>query len=227
LEDDHRDEEGLLRWVNTTMPLGLRKEDIDWSKSPAEIAAEIQRRTKQAYELKIKFEVPEAVQAMERMILLSAIDRLWQEHLYAMDGLRTSIGLRAYAQKDPLIEYKQEAYQMFEELMDRIKRETVHNLFRSTTSLSAFDEFLRHLPQFLGRGPAVVLDAPAPQDRAARPPEAPAASPPDITLPIHRELPKIGRNEMVTIRRGGETKTLKFKKAEPMLKEGWSLVEPH
>jgi preprotein translocase subunit SecA len=230
LEDDHRDEEGLLRWVNTTMPLGLRKEDIDWSKSPAEIAAEIQRRTKQAYELKIKFVVPEAVQAMERMILLSAIDRLWQEHLYAMDGLRTSIGLRAYAQKDPLIEYKQEAYQMFEELMDRIKRETVHNLFRSTTSLSAFDQFLRSLPQFLGRGPAVTLDTPAPtpapQDRPTRSPEAPAASKPEITLPIHRELPKIGRNEMVTIRRGGETMTLKFKKAEPMLKEGWILVDP-
>jgi len=226
LEDDHRDEEGLLRWINTTMPLGLRKEDIDWSKPPGEIAAEIQRRTKQAYELKIKFENPQAVQAMERMILLGAIDRPWQEHLYAMDGLRTSIGLRAYAQKDPLIEYKQEAYQMFEELMDRIKRETVHNLFRSTTSLSAFEDFLRNLPQFLGRGPAIALDAPEPEQRPPEQAPGSSAAKPEITLPIHRELPKIGRNDMVTIRRGSETQTMKFKKAEPLLHQGWTLVEP-
>jgi preprotein translocase subunit SecA len=222
LEDDHRDEDGILRWVNSTMPLGLRREDIDWTQSAEAIAAEIQRRTKLAYELKVKFENPQAIQAMERMILLGAIDRLWQEHLYAMDGLRQSIGLRAYAQKDPLIEYKQEAYQMFEDLMASIKRETVHNLFRSTTNLAAFEDFLRNLPQFLGRGPDPEAQTPDParqNDPADRPKK------PEITLPIHRELPKIGRNDLVTIRRGGETQTLKFKKAEPLLSQGWTLVD--
>ncbi|MDX6765363.1 MAG: preprotein translocase subunit SecA [Candidatus Methylacidiphilales bacterium] len=221
LEEDHRDVEGLIRWLNTTMPLGLRQEDLDWTQPVSSLAAAIKERVRKAYELKTRFENPEALQAMERMILLNAIDRPWQEHLYAMDGLRTSIGLRAYAQKDPLIEYKQEAYAMFEELMRTIKRETVHNLFRSTTNLAAFEDFLRNLPQFLGRGPDPELETRPPETR--EPGTEPAAKP-DITLPIHREIPKIGRNDLVTIRKGSETQTVKFKKAEPLLAQGWVLV---
>ena len=75
--------------------------------------------------------------------MLNAIDRLWQEHLYAMDALRDAVGLRAYGQKDPLIEYKTEAYDMFVELMANIKNEVVDNLFKSTTNLMAFEKFLR------------------------------------------------------------------------------------
>jgi len=222
LEPDHRDVEGLLRWLNSAMPLGLRQEDVDWTSDPKSISALIQERVRKAYELKNQFENPAAVQSMERMILLNAIDRPWQEHLYAMDGLRTSIGLRAYAQKDPLIEYKQEAYSMFEELMRTIRRETVHNLFRSTTNLAAFEDFLRNLPQFLGRGPDPVLDAPSAPQQDAGAENTPAK--PEITLPIHREIPKIGRNDLVTIRKGSETQTIKFKKAEPLLSQGWVLV---
>jgi preprotein translocase subunit SecA len=64
-----------------------------------------------------------------------------------MDSLRNSIGLRAYGQRDPLIEYKAEAFKMFEELMVNIKTEICHNIFRSASSLLAFDQFLRSLPQ--------------------------------------------------------------------------------
>jgi preprotein translocase subunit SecA len=222
LQEDHHDVEGLLRWLNSSMPLGLRELDIDWKEKPAAIAEVIKERIKKAYELKTRFENPDAVQAMERMILLNAIDRPWQEHLYAMDGLRTSIGLRAYAQKDPLIEYKQEAYAMFEELMRTIKRETVHNLFRSTTNLAAFEDFLRNLPQFLGRGPDPELETQPRPPEEANGEAAPAKQ--EIRLPIHREIPKIGRNDLVTIRKGSETQTVKFKKAEPLLSQGWVLV---
>jgi len=64
-----------------------------------------------------------------------------------MDSLRNSIGLRAYGQRDPLIEYKAEAFKVFEELMVNIKTEICHNIFRSASSLLAFDQFLRNLPQ--------------------------------------------------------------------------------
>jgi preprotein translocase subunit SecA len=139
--------EGLLQWLNTTFPLGL-----------SAAAAQLETRTleenekfvvdkiKKSYEQKIKLEETEAVAGLERYILLNAIDRLWQEHLYAMDGLREGIYLRSYGQKDPLIEYKTEAYEMFSQLMAGIKSEVLSNLFRSTTNLMAFEQFLSTLP---------------------------------------------------------------------------------
>jgi preprotein translocase subunit SecA len=64
-----------------------------------------------------------------------------------MDSLRNSIGLRAYGQRDPLIEYKAEAFKMFEDLMTSIKSEICRNIFLSASSLMAFENFLRKLPQ--------------------------------------------------------------------------------
>ena len=81
--------------------------------------------------------------------MLNAIDRLWQEHLYAMDSLREADYLRAYGQKDPLVEYKTEAYEMFVELMANIKDEVLHDLFRSTSNLLAFEQFLSRPAQCL------------------------------------------------------------------------------
>ncbi|NJK92494.1 MAG: hypothetical protein HC904_12075 [Blastochloris sp.] len=162
--------------------------------------------------------------SLERYIILNAIDRLWQEHLYAMDGLRQSIGLRAIGQKDPLIEYKTEAYSMFEELMSNIKKEVVHNLFRSSTSLSAFEAFLQALPRnFIHEQLPGMAEAVQDPDQAVA---ASAGEPAkELHLPIQREQPKIGRNDLVTIRRGSETQQLKWKKAEPMVNGGgWTLV---
>jgi preprotein translocase subunit SecA len=65
---------------------------------------------------------------------LQAIDKLWQEHLYEMDSLRHSIGLRAHGQRDPLLEYKAEAFKIFDELMVNVKTEICHNVFRSASS---------------------------------------------------------------------------------------------
>lgn len=106
-------------------------------------------RVKKSYELKCSHEPAEAVKYLERNILLNAIDRLWQEHLYSMDSLREAVYLRAYGQKDPLLEYKTEAFDMFTVLMGAIKSEILHNLFRSTANLEAFGAFLQSLPQFL------------------------------------------------------------------------------
>ena len=103
-------------------------------------------KIKESYERKSSHEEPTAVKSLERYIILNAIDRLWQEHLYAMDALREGVYLRGYAQKDPLIEYKTEAYDMFVELMANIKNEVLHNLFRSTSNLQAFETFLSTLP---------------------------------------------------------------------------------
>jgi preprotein translocase subunit SecA len=76
-----------------------------------------------------------------------AIDRQWQAHLYNMDALREGVHLRAQGQKDPLIEYKNEAYEMFVELMGTIDQEALHNLFRSAASLEQFERQLHSAPQ--------------------------------------------------------------------------------
>ena len=141
---------GLLTWLNVTFPLGLTAETVGFDKKkPLEIADYLIERVKKSYELKCAHEPSEAVKYLERNTLLNAIDRLWQEHLYSMDSLREAVYLRAYGQKDPLVEYKTEAFDMFTVLMDAIKNEVLHNLFRSTANLESFGTFLQNLPQFL------------------------------------------------------------------------------
>jgi len=200
LEGPEPDADALTAWLNNTFPLGIRREDIDPAQPVEKTVEHVLGRVRESYELKVKFEEAEAVKSIERYIALSAIDRLWQEHLYAMDGLRTSVGLRAYGQKDPLIEYKQEAYLMFEELMGRVKQEIAHNLFRSASSLTAFEKFLSALPQRLTRdeNPGASLD-PAPAQPAQAPAPAAAAPAPkkaeELVLPIKRDVPKVGRND--------------------------------
>jgi preprotein translocase subunit SecA len=84
---------------------------------------------KRAYEAKAANEHPETLKTIERLIVLNALDRLWQEHLYNMDQLRNGIGLRAYGQKDPLVEYKMESYELFTAMMDRIEEEALRYLY--------------------------------------------------------------------------------------------------
>jgi len=73
---------------------------------------------------------PGLMRQAERFFILQRIDTLWREHLQGMDGLRESVGLRGYGQKDPLIEYKQEGYEMFLEMMIDIRRDVVYSLFQ-------------------------------------------------------------------------------------------------
>nr|MBA3387717.1 SEC-C domain-containing protein [Chthoniobacterales bacterium] len=204
----------LLHWVNTTFPVGLSAEKAQFeTRSVDENAKFLIEKVKDSYERKSSHEEPTAVKSLERYIILNAIDRLWQEHLYAMDALREGVYLRSYAQKDPLVEYKTEAYEMFVELMANIKNEVLHNLFRSTSNLQAFETFLSTLPQFLLREhapTAPTANGPTPGPAMGRRPERSAASTStavaengnrdgsELTLdlpPVRRQMPKVGRNE--------------------------------
>jgi len=194
VDDSELDYAPLIHWVNTTFPLGLTKERAAFeTRSVDENAKFLIGKIKETYERKSSHEETTAVRSLERYIILNAIDRLWQEHLYAMDALREGVYLRSYAQKDPLIEYKTEAFDMFVELMANIKNEVLHNLFRSTSNLKAFEDFLGSLPQFLQRehGPAT----------ATATPDEPGQGPGDgegkigLDLPQRRTMPKVGRND--------------------------------
>jgi preprotein translocase subunit SecA len=82
-----------------------------------------------AYERREQEFGSEVMREVERRVVLSVLDRKWREHLYEMDYLREGIGLRGYGQRDPLIEYQREGYDMFSAMMEGIKEESVGNLF--------------------------------------------------------------------------------------------------
>jgi len=152
---------------------------------------------KQAYAVKESVEIPEALGALERYVVINAIDHHWQEHLTEMEELRRSIGLRSYGQKDPLVEYKGEAYKYFEELMNNVRLQICTGLFRSASNIQAFENMLALLSRTAKAvGPA---DAPAAAPRAAAPAEAGApAGEGEVQLPkvtVRREAPKVGRND--------------------------------
>jgi preprotein translocase subunit SecA len=81
------------------------------------------------YEMKMGALHPEQRNEIERILYLQVLDNAWREHLYQMDILKTGIGLRGYNQKDPLVEYKKESYNLFTELVESIKRETLKTLY--------------------------------------------------------------------------------------------------
>ena len=190
--------EALLHWANNTFPLGISEKEASFStKSFEEICQFLIDRIKKAYDLKTTGVMPQLLQESERVILLEAIDELWQEHLYAMDGLREGVHLRSYGQKDPLVEFKQEAYVMFEVLMASIQERALGNLFRSHERLQMFME---HLRQTMLKGRQDGPDTAAPP--ASRPAQAqaqgggaPEDDTPRITIPLKREVPKVGRND--------------------------------
>ena len=204
-EDNLRE---LTDWANDTFPIGLHVQDLEALAEDGERLADLVfGRVREAYELKVSTEDPEGVPWMERTIILQSIDNHWQEYLRNMDALRQGVGLRAYGQRDPLVEYKKEAYEMFGDLMDRIKGDICHKLFRTATSHQALHSFLNALPHT--RTVHENVDAMAQQRQSAagaaaagsRPAAAPAAEAAlEAALaakaaPIRRDHAKVGRND--------------------------------
>jgi len=91
---------------------------------------ELLKRVEEAYKKKEQELGSELLRLLEKMVMLRSIDALWKDHLLGIDSLREGIGLRGYGQKDPLIEYKREAFEMFAGMMDRMKRDVLEHLFR-------------------------------------------------------------------------------------------------
>ncbi len=97
-----------------------------------ELQVFLQEQLRNAYDIKeaqIEEQRPGLMREAERFFILQQIDMLWREHLQAMDALRESVGLRGYGQKDPLIEYKNEGYDMFLEMMTNMRRNVIYSMF--------------------------------------------------------------------------------------------------
>ena len=97
----------LMHWVNATLPVSVTPDDFLGSQNEAAISAMLVAKVKQAYGVRVGDLPMEVLDQEERRMVLAAIDKQWQAHLYNMDALREGVGLRAQGQKDPLVEFKQ------------------------------------------------------------------------------------------------------------------------
>ena len=153
---------------------------------------------------------------LEKQVMLQVLDVHWKEHLAEIDHLRQSIGLRAYAQKNPKNEYKREAYAMFEEMLDQINKETIRVLF--TLQLTSPDEITN------------VKDS-SQDELELRKDDFNKENINEVNeskldnIPITRDEPKFGRNEVVKITNGIDTKEMKYKKAKLLIETGeWKVI---
>ncbi len=196
------DYESILQWINGIFPLGLTMENAGFeNRSIDENIDFLIDQSKAAYNVKSAHEDPNLVEGLERFVILHSVDQLWQEHLYEMDNLRESVGNYRYAQKDPLVEYKHAAYEMFVGLMDRIKSEVLENLFRTTTSRPEdFGAVVRGiqtsrpdiLAEFAGGSARPTSNQPGVVTPGQEGPDGPQIQ---IPKTVRRDQPKVGRND--------------------------------
>src|SRR5205814_634285 len=127
---DDWDVENFKIQLQATYAFDAEAERIDFDQlSPREIQEIIWEKTKAAYEAKEAQVGAEAMRTYERIIMLNIIDAQWKDHLLAIDHLKQGIGLVCYGQKDPLVEYKKESFDMFKAMLDRIDTFTIRSLF--------------------------------------------------------------------------------------------------
>jgi preprotein translocase subunit SecA len=130
------------------------------------ISEAVQEDAHTAYANREQELTPEVMREVERRVVLSVLDRKWREHLYEMDYLREGVSLRGYGQRDPLIEYQREGYDMFSTMMDGIKEESVGSLFNLQFQVQQDPIVAEGGPAEFGDGPpprlAVTATMPAP-----------------------------------------------------------------
>ena len=192
----------LQEWLGRTIPFPFAPETFQATASPDDLTEAIMKRIEEAYQVKEQNEPPEATRWLERYVMLGAIDNLYQNHLYDMDDLRQSVYLRAYGQRDPLVEYKQEAFRLYETLMGGIKDSVCTNIFRY--QLLHDEDGQTRLPDLDENGELAELPA-AKAAMAQRiqtmhqqygqfgTEEQPSQPMQPVT--IRRDMPKVGRND--------------------------------
>jgi len=127
---DDWDITGLKNAIAAQFGINIEEASIDWDAVAfEELKQKILEFLHQTYKEKEDVIHSDRMREFERIIMLQVIDSQWKDHLLAMDHLKEGIGLRGYGQKDPLIEYKKESYDMFQDMMDRIEEETIRYLY--------------------------------------------------------------------------------------------------
>jgi preprotein translocase subunit SecA len=184
---DDWDVENFKVQLQSTYAFDSEAEGIDFERMlPQEIEETIWEKAKASYEAKEAQVGAEAMRTYERIIMLNIIDAQWKDHLLAIDHLKQGIGLVGYGQKDPLVEYKKESFDMFQAMLDRIDTTTVRTLFNLQVVSEQAPEQLQQRRQ---RRPTSMTFTGPNQTASAAGEEAAR------TKTVTRDQPKIGRNE--------------------------------
>ncbi len=186
LSPDDWDVENYKVQIHSIYGIHCDAEGIDFHDSTsAEIDETLWEKLKVRYADKEKQIGAEAMRTYERIIMLNIIDAQWKDHLLALDHLKQGIGLVGYGQKDPLVEYKKESFDLFKAMLDRIDTFTIRSLFNLQIVEEQPPEALRQK-----RGPRRPLTFTGPNQGAA-----PAGEEAGKTKTIVRSEPKVGRND--------------------------------
>ncbi|MDB2600002.1 preprotein translocase subunit SecA, partial [Gammaproteobacteria bacterium] len=195
----------------------------DQKLTPNSIANLIAESASKKYKEKY-LKIQDNVAQLEKQVMLQILDVHWKDHLAEMDHLRQSVGLRAYAQKNPKNEYKREAFEMFEVMLNEINSEAIKVLFRielaSEEEIQELEERSREAQQ--NREMKLQQEQIQPvigSDQNSEPEQLTKIE------TVKTDEPKLRRNEIVKITNGKETKELKYKKAKSLIETGeWRIV---
>jgi preprotein translocase subunit SecA len=161
------DLDALWTALKTLYPVSLKPEQVEEEAggrdgiSREQLIEDLKADAQAAYESREQSFGDEVMRELERRVVLSVLDRKWREHLYEMDYLREGIGLRAYSQRDPLVEYQREGFDMFAAMMDGIKEESVGYLFNLEVQVEEATEEEAEETAALAGGAAVAQAAAA------------------------------------------------------------------
>jgi preprotein translocase subunit SecA len=187
---DDWDVENYKVQIQTVYALDLEAEGVDFQKSTSEEIEEfIWERLKTRYAEKEQQIGGEAMRTYERIIMLNIIDAQWKDHLLALDHLKQGIGLVGYGQKDPLVEYKKESFDLFRAMLDRIDTTTIRSLFNlQVVAEESPEEIQRRRLAARRRGGSMQFTGPN-QGATAAGEEA------GKVKTVVRDQPKVGRND--------------------------------
>jgi len=184
---DDWDIENYKLQIKTIYDLDADSEGINIpNMTSQEVTDAIWERLKLKYQTKEEQIGPEAMRTYERIIMLNIIDAQWKDHLLSLDHLKQGIGLVGYGQKDPLVEYKKQSFDLFQEMLDRIDTATIRSLFNLQV---VSEQAAESLQQRRARRPA-ALRFTGPNQGAA-----PAGEEEGKIKTVVRDQPKVGRNE--------------------------------
>jgi preprotein translocase subunit SecA len=157
---------------------------------------------------------PDVLHRVERDVMLQVVDTQWKDHLYSLDHLKEGIGLRGYGQRDPLVEYKKESFELFQAMKDRVDAETVGFLWRIRPVMGEDAPISPRraprqrqqplilsgpadepVPAFAGAVRSATATAPPPPRQSAGGRQPPRVGGDDVVKTVRREEPKVGRND--------------------------------
>jgi len=192
-EDKHPDQwehEPFERELKELFGLALAQADVSWEKvNRPQLREAVTAAVEQRFEERERTIGAEQFRQLERYLILSVLDAQWKDHLLALDHLKEGIGMRAYGQRDPLVEYKRESFDLFQEMMERVEDQVVQYLYRVELVQAPTQQAQRRRPLAHRE---VKAEATGLQGERREAQHSPTTGPPTT---VRRSTPKVGRND--------------------------------